>query len=109
MTLKEIQALSDEDLRIKVAELCGYERFDNATAWWHPISRCSRTLRQLPKYTEDLNAVHEAALAVIHSDVYRRRRYYQTLDLITGDSWNTVDATARQRAEAFVRTMESAK
>ena len=43
---EEYDKLTEEEIRIKVAELNGFERFDNAqNAWWHPVSRCSRTLR----------------------------------------------------------------
>ena len=66
-------------------------------------------------YTQDLNACHEAEMRLFRQgegeagDPHVRRKYLHALDAITGDQWNTVSATARQRAEALVRVIEQQK
>jgi len=62
--------------------------------------------RPLPDYLCDLNAMHEAENTILDAIAFVRRRYYQNLDAITGDQWNTIVATAAQRAEAFCLTLE---
>ena len=94
--------MSPEAQRIAIAEACGW-LFDHIRAdamYWIPEKNY---YVGSPLY--DLNAMHEATVAVIHEDPHLRRRYYQTLDQITGDQWNTIDATAALRAEAFLRTL----
>jgi hypothetical protein len=115
--------MTDQELRIKVAELVGYRRFENdRNAWWHPTSHCSRTLRQLPDYPNDLNAMHEAeAWAADTQHESWKYKYISKLRQLQGfvdeqglydwESawWFMHHATARQRAEAFVAVMQGGK
>lgn len=99
--------------RIAIAGACGWRRCrknkygdligspnGEALDYWAPI----------PDYEEDLNAMHEAErvmwgeLGTSDYDPVIRREYYRTLDAITGDQWETITATAAQRAEAFLKT-----
>ena len=95
--------------RIAIAEVCGWRQAKSKFAdksWIRPDGyRGGIGVNAIPDYLNDLNAMHEVTLSVIHTDPHVRRLYYQTLDMVTGDQWNTVDATAAQRAEAFLRTM----
>ena len=88
--------------QIAIAKACGWTYDKNETHapdkafWWSEKP-------DFPDYLHDLNAMHKAEKII--SDVFVRRRYYQHLDAITGDQWNTIVATAAQRAEAFLRTL----
>lgn len=57
-----------------------------------------------PDYVEDLNAVHIAEENLL-TDPYVRRKYYETLDEMTGDQWNTIVAPARARSVALLKTL----
>ena len=115
---------TDEELNRVIAEWCGWmfipardiyisgqlqavpEEWESPNGDYHD---------NLPNYCRDLNACHEAEMRLFlqgegeAGDPYVRRRYLHALDAITGDQWNTVSATARQRAEALVRVIESSK
>lgn len=136
MTLQEIQKLSDDELRIKVAELCGWVRktgnwnyhntstcthrqevgMENAREWWHLPGRHhgssgTDVLKddRLPNYPRDLNAMHEAegGLTDKQYDRYCDALWNQC-DGATGKR-GAVHSTARQRAEAFVMVMQKEK
>jgi len=104
--------MTDIELRIKVAELVGYRRFENdRNAWWHPTSHCSRTPRQLPDYPNDLNAMHEVEQkCLLTDDAWEAYRGYLLRDPTNFPSSRfaaQLSPTARQRAEAFVKVMEN--
>lgn len=95
--------MTDEQMRIKIAEACG---------WIHHHMRPSETerlqkkwyyLSDLPNYLNDLNAMHEAERML---PVAQWDRYTQWLgELAKGTRRFVVcHATARQRAEAFLKT-----
>ena len=122
MTLEEVQALSDEELRIRVAKLCGWEYKkpdSNGLVWCkHPVHGWKKPKRiqppyaphDVPRYPQDLNTMHEAELATFGpSSVYNEKwePLMNALDKVTGGlSWSVYTATARQRAEAFVLAMK---
>jgi hypothetical protein len=54
-------------------------------------------------YTHDLNAMHEAEKVLDSDELFRG--YYLALYDITKSTRCPVHATARQRAEAFLRTL----
>ena len=115
MTREQWKQMTPDQRRIKVAELCGWTRaaeYDYQEVW-PPSNKGIFQYRKgsvlcrsdkLPDFENDLNAMHEAEPFLL--DAFHRRRYYQHLDAITGDQWNTIVATAAQRAEAFVLTLE---
>ena len=105
------QAMTDEELKIKVAELCGWGK----VAWKQPVTnaelwtkgdpannphgiRCC-VVSNIPDYPNDLNAMHEA----IKSLGCELGAYEYWLREIAGDGMCMVEATARQRAMAFVK------
>lgn len=64
-----------------------------------------------PDYLNDLNAMHEAESIIGVGQISRYMRLLADRDKITDsdikrDDWAAVHATAAQRAEAFVLTME---
>jgi hypothetical protein len=117
MTLEQVKALTDEELRIKVAELLGWVKvphrsrpltgkefsIDSQGIAWTSIDP------EMLDYPKDLNACHEMEETLI--DEQKRFLYEVTLHSLNvshelGISvWETVHASARQRCEAFVLTM----
>ncbi len=124
MNLEQVKALSDEELNLKVAKLHGWKRVRSEKGWnrkreeWDNIPLLHEWWEdkhgqsgggnlEPPNYCEDLNALHEVentCLGVDNIGIYEMH-----LGKIAGGgfgigaSWG---ATARQRTEAFVLTME---
>lgn len=117
-TTKSHFDMKPEQQRIAIAEICGwrvetkdgtafvYAPTDSAGKGYHGQGiEYEKTLAFLPDYLNDLNAMHEAEKVLI-SD--QRPIYAKTLHQICfGESifqppWH---ATAAQRAEAFLKTL----
>lgn len=110
-----IDKLSDDQLRIEIAEWCGWKHWNNdeinpdgSSGYWRdPDNRTAR----LSDYPHDLNAIADA----VHSQQPEwRLRFYSNLAKIVGYGCFSImpqnyallaDATARQRAIAFVKTI----
>jgi hypothetical protein len=115
MTLEEIQKLDNDQLRSIVAHICGFmniKKLRTCSAHDGLVGRLlcpdmkTRTVH-VPDYCNDLNAMHEAEKQMSTGE---HSFYLRTLAGITtnnpDDLGIAVFATARQRAEAFVLTME---
>jgi hypothetical protein len=103
--------MNKEQQRIAIAEACGYEFkthegksycfFEELDGWvyWENI---------IPHYLDDLNAMHEAEKTLSQKDkreyAYQLNGGYYTSGL--DDTFDIVHATAAQRAEAFLRTID---
>ncbi len=89
--------MNPEKQRIAIAEACGWKTGYRDPEAWHP----------LPDFLHDLNAMHEA------EKVLRKPMEGSDTDTIIGDRMHkyaeligyAFDATAAQRAEAFLRTI----
>jgi hypothetical protein len=104
--------LTDEQIRIAIAEACGWMdcRFWRGNRNDDPVGTAPdggiNTI--LPDYPNDLNAMHEAEKALdINLDTpdSPRYRYSHFLYAICRPEQQPFRATARQRAEAFLRTL----
>ena len=115
MTLKEVQALSDEELRIKVAELAGWHSVGMRpyASTVHPLgvergqTIWPHTLKPIPNYPQDLNATHKLLLALTQNQLMEVR--FRLLDMLCPDNDGfeaILIATARQLCEVVVLTME---
>lgn len=132
MTLDQIQALTDEEIRFRVAEILGthtvtvtvtFMPFDGGKMTHVTDKRGRiRAIRQMndgprveeyppdwiapPNYPADLNACREMAMTL---SGFELRNYRQQLDMICGNDIEApiaaIDATARQRCEAFLAVM----
>ena len=92
--------MKQEAQRIAIAKACGWggERFDHIK---------QRFTQEPPDYTEDLNAMHEAEKILIRPNLYAKGgwgMYLSHLSIVT-DEQHPIDATAAQRAEAFLRAV----
>lgn len=110
-----VRELSDDELRIRVAEFCGWKNIHIRKPTIDPSlvglqdGKFDGRYGYIPEYTKDLNAMHEAEKVL--SSREDRLSYLTNLCTITGDGdvggsvLDTITATARQRAEAFVLTL----
>ena len=113
MCAEDIKALTDKELRIKVAELLGWK---NIRVDWDyfdyqddtglvATNEIGYTL-PLPDYPQDLNACADMEKSLIHTpDESTWSEYREHLVGMLGKEWGF--ATARQRCEAFILTMEA--
>lgn len=101
--------MTPEQQRIKIAEACGWlqSRTCHWEGWWY-LKKGKRAYHQEPPdYLNDLNAMREAekTLNPILAAEYAR--------ILTSIAWQSeqpvfapMTATAAQRAEAFLRTLD---
>lgn len=113
MTREQWAKMSDEERRVRIARICGWdefaknESFANITGRWR-MSLCRATV---PNYLNDINAMHDAEKSLIYCAGGDREMriidYTALLDVFTLDEVVMgYSATAAQRAEAFILTME---
>ena len=87
--------MSPEKQRIAIAEVCGWSKADAKRGY-----TLSQFTEQVPDYLNDLNAMHEAEKVLTTFDEWDIYCVY------LGDTQpSCAKATARQRAEAFLRTL----
>lgn len=107
--------LTDEqiqELRVKVAELCGWKKWDGSKPLKYRRGPEFCLADNLPDYPNDLNAMHEAEkLLDVDIDHGNSPRYTYTrhlYNLVCEEDGRSQPcrATATQRALAFVMTME---
>ena len=108
--------MTPEKQRIAIAEACGWriakrvlpESKEEAIACWIQPNGNEWQEQILPNYTKDLNAMHEAEKILIRPNLYAKGgwgMYLSHLSKVT-DEQHPIDATATQRAEAFLRAIE---
>lgn len=108
--------MTDQKQRIAIAEACGWTsiqcgdtEFPNFLVGLPPGKTRILDGRQIPNYLRSLDDMHEAEMAIINKGNLGWD-YCNQLNLITGAFKRTTEylsviATARQRAEAFLRTI----
>ncbi len=110
--------MTDNEIRIAIAEKCGWERATNAYDMDGPMFWKDGILFKssgLPDYPNDLNAMHEAEKVFTNLYAQQYSLFLHKLVMGTMDNFDiegncnlecvsrVVRATARQRAEAFLR------
>lgn len=95
--------MTNHEINIAIAEACGVAHEDK----WGSIYKTPHGyVRDVPDYCNDLNAMHEAEKAL--GDRLELYRGFLRL-IVTDDPTNRYNepafATARQRAEAYLRTI----
>ncbi len=96
--------MNTEQQRIAIAEACGWTFINQVDKHPHglpPDGRKDRYTSPLPDYLNDLNAMHKAE-KVLESN--QEQSYFELLHDIAGNL-NFYRATAAQRAEAFLKTL----
>ena len=111
--------MSPEQQRIKIAEACGWTEISERCMWGLPPNATDDgtedCLRHFPKYESDLNAMNNA-LAYLTPEQLRQWAVKLTAivlennieawwDLDISETAQVLTATAAQRAEAFLKTL----
>ncbi len=113
--------MKPERQRIAIAEACGWDEksanrgFKTALRYIDDVP-CNQITEKIPDYPNDLNAMHEAEKTLKEQGEWQS--YLTSLWNISNPgrelspchpanflSWAMVDATATQRAEAFLKTL----
>jgi hypothetical protein len=110
--------MNKDEMRIKIAESCGWTEIepctcsDGVSRAYQPTAGAHK--KHLPDYLNDLNAMHEAEQTLWQKDWTSRHDFIDHLARIINPVhgyWQQsgiylLDATAAQRAEAFLRTIK---
>lgn len=108
--------MSPEQQRIAIARACGITKCVEVTEAWKPAPynvrldgfRDGERVR-VPDYLNDLNAMHEAEKVLSENPIYMQQHAFNNYAYALIDACkhqcNAVSATATQRAEAFLRTL----
>jgi hypothetical protein len=96
--------MTDEQINKSIAEACGWTKIDNLSAKGlmgkPPQKLCS--FGYIPNYCNDLNAMHEAEKVLTTE---QKNAFCNHLLPSEYGIWWAIHTIARQRAEAFLRTV----
>ena len=96
--------MTDKQINETIAEACGWIR-NCLGGWLNPIDGDFKKYKNIPDYCNDLNRMHEAEEWLLKADHVSFDEYICELMELRGNGPSTWHATARQRAEAFMRTI----
>lgn len=105
--------MTPEKQQIAIAEAYGWHEEQepvgshNATAWWHNNDRYPSGSMPVPDFLNSLDAMHEVEKS-LDGNQWVSYREYLARPWVTNDDdgmWGAITATAAQRAEAFLRTL----
>jgi hypothetical protein len=97
--------MTDEEINQAIAKACGWRdlTIEGGSGFYKGFDNGAELRPDLPDYVNDLNAMHEAEsvlqnqfLAMIEETYWRNLQWVKP---------HPIYATARQRAEAFLRTL----
>lgn len=91
--------MSKNEINVAIAKAVGWKKIrisDDLTHWQNPKTLMRRLPEGLPDYCGDLNAMHEA-----ETKLFGVGWVHYSHALL----FDNIHATARQRAEAFLRTI----
>jgi len=105
--------MTDKQINAAIAEACGWEdvcqHSKNPNVW---VGKHAGNLLEVPNFCGDLNDMYGAEQYLWRKDYYMRHDYVDELGkLLNPCNWqrmeaiDMLDATARQRAEAFLKTL----
>lgn len=101
--------MTNKEINIAIAEACGWKV--SSFGWWINPDDTNGGDPGPPDYCNDLNAMREAAIALRVTDRMQYALYHKQLERVVAignstdeaHSWMVADATAKQRAESFLR------
>jgi hypothetical protein len=97
------QTMTNDQINRAIAEACGWTQIsEDGVVGRAPGEMCNRVLF-VPLYCSNLNAMHGAE-KLLNSDELFEKYYLELYETTQSTRW-PVSATARQRAEAFLRTL----
>jgi hypothetical protein len=96
--------MTDKQINAAIAEACGWKDiFEHPEFGLMGVAKDTHGCRTgIEDYTHDLNAMHEAERVLAGM---QQGYYWGYLQHITDNGFEQLHATARQRAEAFLRTL----
>lgn len=89
--------MTDKQINKAIAEACGWRKEDGVYMWTANGIDC--TCYELWDWANDLNAMHEAEKTL------DEEQWHDYVEHVGGTWEQAMHATARQRAEAFLRTL----
>jgi hypothetical protein len=103
--------MTEEQQRIAIAEACGWKRHVDGLGYYQGVHPALMGGRAIPDYLNNLNAMNEAVKSFFCSKPARDEWVYlENLQHVAGICHSSVclrlvEASAAQRAEAFLRTI----
>lgn len=98
--------MTDDQINMAIAEACGWTEIQTCTCW-DDVSRGKPPgkigLKHIEDYCNDLNAMHEAEKTLTDANMFVMAHHIERL--VSAHGQHYFHATARQRAEAFLRTL----
>ena len=92
--------MTNEQINQRIAEACGWvPDCDGGICW----DQDGSPLITLPNYCNDLNAMHEAEKTLSQTNMFVIAHWIE--QIVNRNGGYYFHATARQRAEAFLRTL----
>ena len=97
--------MTDEQINAAIAEACGWKevRVNGGAGVYKGFDNGAELRPDIPDYCTDLNAMHEAEKTLTDTNMFVMAHYIERLVSARGQHY--FHATARQRAEAFLRTL----
>lgn len=101
--------MTDEQINQRIAEVCGWTEIHDSGPWhnhkpWgyppQPPGTGGNAYKYVPDYCSDLNVMHEAEKTLSEDQMWIMARKIE----LNEDRWY-FHASARERAEAFLRTL----
>jgi hypothetical protein len=94
--------MTDKEINVAIAQACGWKevRVNGNAGIYKGFDNGAELRPDLPDYCTDLNAMHEAETTLSDDQLWRMAREIERNE----EQWY-FRATARQRAEAFLRTL----
>ena len=110
--------MNEQEQRFAIAEACGWKNADHPdvmaqkVGWGMPEKWCMDPLGKLrfnhdrPNYLKDLNAMHEAEeMLTFPQQAMYQVQLGRVVGLVLPAFYRCIHATAAQRAEAFLKTL----
>ncbi len=95
--------MTDEQINVAIAEACGWKKPARKTVLNEKGYFVTQHAQPPPNYCNDLNAMHEAENTLTDANMFVMAHHIERLVSAKGQHY--FHATARQRAEAFLRTL----
>jgi hypothetical protein len=98
--------MTDDQINAAIAEACGWTKINvEHRSGISPTNGLMMGAEFFPKYTKDLNAMHEAEKVLVQLKLSGKYEFNLARNGGNRHEWSKTHATARQRAEAFLRTL----
>ena len=93
--------MTDQQINQRIAEACGWKevRVNGNAGIYKGFNNGAELRPDIPDYCNDLNAMHEA------EKVLDEEQWHDYVEHVGGTWEQAMHATARHRAEAFLRTL----